>query len=142
MKEKLKVYTDSSTVGDVAAATTIIVTDTQYIGMFTDTYEVASATEGELLSVLQSIKFLREHDLTDRQISIYCDCMSVVNQLKEILCKQEIPEDIKYRKRWVELFDLCSGLDVTAHHVRGHQESHNFNKVCDKLSNSVVQRWR
>lgn len=142
MQEVLKIYTDSSTVDESSAATSIYVTDTRYIGMITHVYEVASATEAELLSVLQAMRYFWEEELPYKEIDIYCDCKSIVEQLRDILLTDRIPEDIKYRDKWVELFDLCKGLDINAHHVKGHQEVHNLNKVCDKLSHSVVQKLR
>lgn len=138
-----KIYSDSSTVKGISVATSLFLTDTLFRNILTHTYEdVESPTEGELLSILQSIKYIREEYPEEKNIELYCDCISVVAQYTNILETGIIPADIKYRKRWEELLEYSKGLNIEAKHIQAHQESHNPNKICDRVSYTILQKLR
>lgn len=139
----IKAFSDSSTVDNKSAATSIFLTNTQYLGIITDVYtNVESATEGELIAVIQSLKHIKENYPEEVNVVLYCDCISIVSQCRTIIRDKAIPANVKYRKRWEEFLSLIDGLNIRIRHIHAHQESHNSNKVCDKLSNVVAQRMR
>ena len=138
-----KIYSDSSTIDNMSVATSLFLTESLFLNMITRVYDkVESPTEGELLSIVQSIRYMREEYPEEKSIELYCDCISVVDQYTNILKTGVIPDDIKYRKRWIDLLEYSKGLNITAKHIQAHQETHNPNKICDRVSYTVLQRLR
>lgn len=137
----LKVYTDCSTINSSAAATSIYLTNTEYVDMFTDTYEnVKSTTEGELLAIIQSVRYVVDNMPDVTELDVHSDCISVINVCDYIIKNARLPKNIKYRQRYQEFLECSKKIKIHLHHVRAHQNSHNVNKACDKISLSVVQR--
>lgn len=138
-----KIYSDSSTIDNMSVATSLFLTESLFLNMITRVYDkVESPTEGELLSIVQSIRYMREEYPEEKNIELYCDCVSVVDQYTNILKTGVIPDDIKYRKRWIDLLEYSKGLNITAKHIQAHQETHNPNKICDRVSYTILQRLR
>lgn len=138
-----KIYSDSSTIDNMSVATSLFLTESLFLNMITRVYDkVESPTEGELLSIVQSIRYMCEEYPEEKNIELYCDCISVVDQYTNILKTGVIPDDIKYRKRWIDLLEYSKGLNITAKHIQAHQETHNPNKICDRVSYTILQRLR
>ena len=131
----LLAYCDASTKGKRAVATTLIMTETTFITCFSVTYEdVDSSTHAELLSVLQTVRYIREKCSNARRIVLFNDNLSVVLQFINALANWDVPPGVNNPEIFEKLLEYSKGMSISVQHIHGHQHTHNPNKVCDTLS--------
>lgn len=135
----LLAYSDASVIGDACAATTLIVTEDAFVTCFTKKYtNVSSSTEAELLGVLQTMEYIGEHCKQADKVVMLMDNRSVAMKYIRILSAWSVPQRIGFRDKYVRLLELSKNFNVNIQHIRGHQHTHNPNKVCDILSKVCI----
>ena len=131
----LLAYCDASTKGGKAVATTLILTEKVFITCFSKTYDnVESSTHAELLSVLQTVQYVRESCPNAHRVVLFNDNLSVVTQFISALSSWSVPPNVNNPEIFEQLLKYSRGLSLSVQHIHGHQHTHNPNKVCDILS--------
>ena len=151
----IRCYSDSGTlvnsVGATSIATSLFLTDTTYLGMITNVYRnTQGTTDGELRGIWQSLEYVTINYPDEEDIEIVTDCESLVKKFNSLLkgapintvLEDSVPKGIKYYKTWKDIMKMCEGKKVTVYHVKGHQESHNPNKVCDLISTFMLNKMK
>ena len=139
MTRVLYAYSDASVKGSKAAATTLIVDDTKFIACFTNNLpDNTKSTEAELRGVVQTMYYISENCSTDRDIVIVTDNKAIAIKYITLLKTQEVSGNSMYRSLYEELLKYSKGFHINVQNIRGHQQSHNPNKVCDVLSRVAV----
>lgn len=132
---KLYIYSDGSTHANKGFATSILFTDTTYIGMAIRDYTVRIPSETEFHGVIQAMCLFQGRISKYKNIDIYTDDESIVVQFNKIKkSRYHVPINISCRTMWLEFIKLCRGHTVNMYFIKGHQIKSNPNKVCDKLS--------
>lgn len=132
----IDVYTDASVSKGKAAATCFVLTPNAYLGCRTFEYDnINSGIHGELVGLRDGIKYALEvvKDSTE-PITVYCDSSSAINLIKDKCAKSHTFKEIV-----TDINSLCDGHTVHFMLIKGHQVSHNPNKVVDLISNSVLR---
>ena len=128
-------YSDASTRGDSGAATTLILTDSEFVTCFTNVYEgVSSSTEAELLGVVQTMQYINQHCSPNSKVVLLTDSKAIAVKYIKILSNWVVPKNTDFYSYYVKLLQYSTGFNVSVQHIRGHQHTHNPNKVCDILS--------
>lgn len=140
-------YSDSGTFighsGTISVATSLFLTESTYIDTLTKVYrDVESTTEGELLGICQSLEYLTTKYPNEIDIEVITDSETLANRYLQYLAGKKPKKSIKYFERWRRLMELSKDKNITVSHIRGHQDEHNPNKVCDMLSANLLQRMR
>lgn len=128
-------YSDASTRDDSCAATSLILTDDKYVTCFTNVYEhVSSSMEAELLGVVQTMQYISQHCPASSKVVLLTDSKAIAVQYIRILSTWKVREGCDFYEYYTKLLQYSAGFNVNVQHIRGHQHTHNPNKVCDILS--------
>jgi ribonuclease HI len=127
------IYSDGSTYRNAGLACSIILTETHYLGLVIQKYEVDTAAETELLSILQSLEYIdqRREKLTADAILVCTDAEYLVLVYDKIMECGYIPKKTKYRSTWIKIVTICKKHNISFIHMASHQKEHNPNKACD-----------
>ena len=137
-KEKIFVYSDASTENGVGTAVSIILTDTEYLGMKGTKYSVDGPSATEICGVIQALEMIqKDSSLKTRSILVYTDLESTPDTYLKLLSGEETLETVTYPNLWRQLLDLAKDLDITIEHMNGHQLGTNPNVVCDVVAGII-----
>lgn len=129
----IRVFTDAAVAKDTAVVSAIVLTDTDYLGFETRCYkDVSNSCLGELYGVLTGLQLL-PRDCKEK-IIIYTDSNQTVHLLSDNTKCLEPSQSVVD-----EIHELMYGLDIDIVHFKGHQQSHNPNKVVDLTSKKVLR---
>lgn len=126
-------YSDASVINKSAAATTLIIDDNSFITCFTNTYENVNSTEAEFLGVLQTMAYISEN-CTDKKVVLLTDNKTVVLRCISALSNWKVADGSLYEDYLKQFLKMCKSFSVSVQNIRGHQQSHNPNKICDIIS--------
>ena len=113
----------------------MITTDTHFITCFENEYnEVESSIHAELLGVVQAMKYVSAHYPKGTQIAVFTDSRTVALKYIQILAAKSVAKNSLYFREYDSLLKLSEGYIINVQHIRGHQDTHNPNKVCDILA--------
>ncbi len=130
----IEVYTDVSVRNGNAVATCFILTSTHFIGSRTFEYKnVCSTLQGELLGLLDAIRFLKKVTVVKEPIRMFCDSEDALKQVNG--CSKSPT----FKSLVASIHSECENVDVEFKYVKGHQRNHNPNKVVDLVSKSVLR---
>ena len=128
-------YSDASVKGNIGVATTFIVTEDTFITCFSKTYgNVSSSVEVELLGVVQTMEYIYEHCKHERMVVLLMDNKSIAVRYIKMLSNWRVPKVTDFRAHYENLLEMSKGFVINIQHIRGHQHTHNPNKICDVLS--------
>ena len=120
------IYTDTSLQNNIATCTSLILSDTNFIGLVTETYEgICGSIHGELLAILQGIERVNP---TTESIQVYTDSIEAIDHING--------------KVYVDkLIDIVNKINtfttVQIFYTKGHAEAHTPNKVVDILARRI-----
>lgn len=118
-----------------AAATTFICTEDTFITCFTKVYnDIESSVHAELLGVHQTMKYISENCKGIDKVVLATDSRTVAVKYISILANWIVPSTHEYYAEYKDLLNFSKDFNVNVQHVRGHQYTHNPNKICDVLS--------
>lgn len=136
----LLAYCDASYKNNKAIATTLITTEDTFVTCFSKPYtDVSSSVKAELLGVLQTIEYIYNGGFKDKQVVLFTDSRTIALKYISILAKWEVPENEKEAEIYKKLLFYSSTFNINVQHIRGHQHTHNPNKVCDILSKAYCE---
>ena len=133
----LLAYCDASytTSTKTAVATTFICTEDTFINCFTNVYKgIDHSVHAELLGVHQTMKYISENCKSGSKVVLATDSRTVLLKYISILANWIVPANSDYYKEYSDLLRFSKDFNVNVQHVRGHQYTHNPNKICDILS--------
>lgn len=131
----LLAYCDASFKDNKAVATTLITTEDTFITCFSKTYtDVSSSVKAELLGVLQTMEYINNNCTKEKQVALFTDSRTIAVKYISMLSKWEVPPNEKEYEIYKKLLQYSASFNVNIQHIRGHQHTHNPNKVCDILS--------
>lgn len=137
----LYAYSDATVKGTSGVATTILMTEDTFINCFSRYYEgVSSSVEIELLGVVQTMDYIAHECPDESRIVLFMDNKSIAVKYIRALATWSIPNDHDHKPLYEKLLKFSEGFNVNIQHIRGHQHTHNPNKVCDILSK--VNLWQ
>lgn len=132
------VYSDGCRKGNRCSATSIILNDTDYLGLTTKRYDCHSSGEAELHGLYQGIQQIKRCKLDkDNKIIAKVDHESVVilyNKMKDA----GIRDDVAYKEMWEKILDITKDINIDIKHIKGHQSDANCNKTCDIMSSMLL----
>lgn len=132
-------YSDASVKGSIGAATTLIMTEDTFVTCFTKRYDkVSSSTEAELLGVVQTMSYISSNCKDEDKVVLLMDNKSIAVKYIRILSTWTVPRNMEFRDKYIKLLDMSRDFNVNVQHIRGHQHTHNPNKVCDILSKICI----
>ena len=125
----ISIYTDTSLVNNIATCTSLILSDTNFIGLVTKSYSnVYGSIHGELLAVLQGLRRLNDHT-TD--IIIYTDSREAIEHITGKVYSLKLNHIIT---------EINTFSNVQYQYVKGHADEHSPNKVVDILARKVASQ--
>lgn len=128
-------YSDASVKGSKGAATTLILTEDTFITCFTKRYDkVSSSTEAELLGVVQTMEYISTYCKKEDKVVLLMDNKSIAVRYIKVLSTWSVPNRVEFKECYEKLLSMSKDFNVNVQHIRGHQHTHNPNKVCDILS--------
>ena len=128
-------YSDATTKASTAVATTLLLTEDTFVACFSKRYEnVSSSVEAELLGVVQTMEYLAQECSDESRIVLLMDNKSIIVKYIRILSQWAVPENQDFKPLYERLLACSKGFNINIQHIRGHQHTHNPNKVCDILS--------
>lgn len=132
-------YSDASVKGKKCAAATLVMTEDTFIACFTKRYtNVSSSTEAELLGVIQTMEYVNANCSKEDSIVLLMDNKSVALRFIRMLSTKRVPNKIEFKDKYDYLLKLSTDFNISIQHIRGHQYTHNPNKVCDILSKICI----
>lgn len=132
----IEVYTDASVARGAAMVTCFIITSDQFIGANTTKYtNIGSSLQAEFLGIRDGIRYVSDRKKSD-DIVVYCDSQSAIDLIQR---RDDTGVDVPFANVVDEILTLCSGRNVSFILIKGHQLSHNPNKVVDLMSNSLLR---
>ena len=135
----VRIFTDASVANGKGVSTCFILTDTNFLGYNTFTYEsVRTSVEGELLGILNAIKYYNTLNCEDSEIIIYCDSIHAINLVADFEAGLTSTQIRIYNKILRELVEAKQMYPISLELIQGHQTTHNPNKVVDLISNSTL----
>lgn len=128
-------YSDASVKGSTGAATTLIITEDTFVTCFTKKYtNVSSSTEAELLGVVQTMEYISTHCKKEDKVVLFMDNKSIAIKYIKALSTWNVSNKVEFKECYERLLDMSRDFNINVQHIRGHQHTHNPNKVCDILS--------
>ena len=135
----IKIFTDASVAHGKGVSTCFILTDYNYLGYNTFTYEnVKTSVEGELLGILNAIRYFDTLGYND-EVVIYCDSIHAITLIQNMEAGQTNSQINLYKKILRELVGLKRKYSMSIELIQGHQTTHNPNKIVDLVSNSTLR---
>lgn len=133
-------YSDASMKDNKVVATSLILSDSHFIDCFTKEYDnISTSTEAELRGVIQTVQYIKKHCNKEHQVVIITDNKAVALKYINILSNWVVPKNSANYESYKQLLELSEGFKVNVQNIRGHQESHNPNKVCDIMSKVYME---
>lgn len=135
------VYTDASYKCSMCTFTCLVLTDDTFKGIKTGVrYGVLNSDVAELYGVLDCIKYIKQLGIVNNEITLICDCQSVIERFIKLLSVGELWESLKNQDVWTQLLEESVDLKIHPRFIPSHQREHNPNKVCDFTSNHALRR--
>lgn len=133
----VEVYTDASVAKGSAVVSCFMVTSDQFIGAETTHYDnVDSSLQAELYGIRDGVKYVvKKPELND--IVVYCDSQSALDLVQQ-RC-DNVEGSTLFKNIVDEILTLSQGKNISFILIKGHQLSHNPNKVVDLMSNSLLR---
>lgn len=133
----INIYTDASYVDNKAVTVGLILSDKAFIGCVINEQEnVISTLQAELISIRDSLRYLNKNKLSD-ETTLYCDSMQAVD-----ICNEKQEPLSKYKKITQDIINIKCKYNVNIKYIKGHQYSHNSNKIVDLLGKSILAEMR
>lgn len=131
------IYTDASVYKKIAVTTCFVLTADNFLGCKSFVHEdVTSTLQAELYGIRDGLEYVISSGKDKEPITVYCDSYPAVDLMK---CKSIDLLPTQFRDLVQDTLKLCNGRNVNFMLIKGHQESHNPNKVVDLISNSVLR---
>lgn len=136
----LSIYTDASVKNNKAVATCFILSSKLFIGHNVFEFNnIGTSTLGEILGAINSIKYAVSIADESEPIQLFSDSFAMRNLLKYDLDTTTYDQALMYKEELKELKSLLEKHNINLRLIKGHQASHNPNKVVDLISNSVLR---
>lgn len=131
-----EIYTDASVSNGNAVSTCLVISPDAFLGYTVNQYtDITSSLHGELLGILDGIRYAKKTVLKpDDKAVLYSDSNSAVSLLNSKKTNSAVGADIIQ-----DIYAECSNYNITFEVVKGHQSSHNPNKIVDLTSNTVLR---
>lgn len=131
-----EIYTDASVSNGNAVSTCLVISPDAFIGYTVNRYTgISSSLHGELLGILDGIRYAKKAVLKPEDKTVlYSDSNSAVSLLNSKKYSNAVDTSILQA-----IYDECADYDITFEVVKGHQSSHNPNKIVDLTSNTVLR---
>lgn len=135
MTEKIKIYTDGSSLGNPGPGgySAIILEDKNKIELKGGAMHTTN-NRMEMQAMIEALKWTQTQKKTAK-IELYSDSMLLLNSLKH---------NWKNRKNldlWKELKMLLNGINIDFHWVKGHHTD-KFNNLCDKVAREQAFKYQ
>lgn len=128
----LTAYSDVSVCDGGVAGTAILVSDDMLIDYALERfYGVTNSGRGELLALLLAVRLVDSNFDTPQNVTIYCDCESVVNKYKTCSRTGHVPNRWAFKSDWYRLMEIARKHNITVAHVKAHENERSLNVVCD-----------
>ena len=132
----IEVYTDASVSNGKAVTSCIVLDPKTFIGYNVKHFSnVSSSLQGELLGIREALKYVVNHTEPASDIIIYCDS----NAALELVNLNDDTKPVRFTKIITDIRKYKSIVNVKFQLIKGHQSTHNPNKVVDLISNSVLR---
>ncbi len=129
----IDVYTDVSVRKGKAIATCFVISPLNFLGCRTFEYTgVCSALQGELLGIRDGLNYVLNELIIDDAVTVHCDSISAVEQVNGTSPLKQ------FQKITKSIHSMCADKEVCFEYIKGHQATHNPNKIVDLISNSVL----
>lgn len=136
----VKIYTDASVAKGNAVSTCFVLTDTNFLGYNTFSYEgVETSVEGELLGVLNAAKYYQSLNVADTDVIIFCDSINAINLISNLEAGETTKQTWRYKSLLESIVEFKQAIGFNLQLIEGHQMSHNPNKIVDLFSNSMLR---
>lgn len=136
----VKIYTDASVAKGNAVSTCFVLTDTNFLGYNTFSYEsVETSVEGELLGILNAAKYYQSLSVEDTDVVIFCDSINAINLIGSVELGDATKQTWRYQDLLESIIQLKQSIGFSLQLIEGHQMSHNPNKIVDLFSNSMLR---
>lgn len=131
-----EIYTDASVSNGNAVSTCLVISPDAFIGYTVNKYtNISSSLHGELLGILDGIRYAKAAVLKPEDAAIlYSDSNSAVSLLNSKKYSNAVDPNILK-----SIYEECTNYNITFEVVKGHQSSHNPNKIVDLTSNTVLR---
>ena len=128
-------YSDASVKNNLGVATTFIVTEDTFVTCFSKAYpNVSSSVEVELLGVVQTMEYIYMNCKDEHYVVLLMDNKSIAVRYIKMLSNWKISKNVEFYDKYSKLLEMSKGFNINIQHIRGHQHTHNPNKICDVLS--------
>ena len=122
----IKIYTDTSLNKNTATCTSLILSETNFIGLVTNEYkDVYGSIHGELLAILQGLKRLEG---CAEPIEVYTDSKEAIAHINRSITSNKLQDLIG---------EINQYKNVAYKYIKGHTIEHSPNKVVDIISRRV-----
>lgn len=134
----VEIFTDATTSGGIAISCCIVMEDNKFIGQRVIRHKSDTSVCSEVLGAISALEYAKTKVTIDNAI-LYCDSSAVIDLLSYNVDKSRNGQVAKYREHLKQLKKLRDehGVQITLY--RGHQTTHNPNKVVDLVCNSVLR---
>ena len=128
----IEIYTDTSVAKGTAITTCLLLSSDLFLGMDTNTYKnIETSLHGELLAMRDGLSYLKSTGKSG-DVILHSDSATAIN-----LVTSKSPN--KFKGLIQEIKSLEIGSSVKYKLIRGHQITHNPNKVVDLVCNTVLR---
>lgn len=136
----VEIFTDASTSvsAGIAISCCLVMEDNKFIGQRVTNHKSHTSVFGEVLGAISALEYAQSKISIDDAI-LYCDSSAVIDLLQQDLDKSVDRQVDLYRPYLIRLRSLLDEHGVKIALYRGHQDTHNPNKVVDLVCNSVLR---
>ena len=132
----IEVYTDASVSQGKAVVTCLVLDPTSFIGCnVVDYSNVTSSLHGELLGIRDALTYTLDHTEPANEIIIYCDS----NAALDLVNLDDNVKIERFSNLIKDIRKLKKNKKIKFQLIKGHQSTHNPNKVVDLISNSILR---
>lgn len=139
---KIYMYSDGCKKNASSSAATIMLTDTQFLGVVETRIRSNSSGKAELIGLCQGLQYLdrRLGIISNQQtteIIARVDHESIVNIYNRLLTNPDTT-GLAFSNIWDKIMLLVKGKNITIEHIKGHQIEYNPNKTCDIIASMLL----
>lgn len=142
---RIDAYCDAShdRVTGMAIACSVLLSDTEYLGMMLKAYsKVSNSSVAELHGIIQTLEYIHKLDVAVGGIHLHCDSLSVVDKYIQILKDGTINSRSKHYNLWCKLAQLSEGYNIYPQYQAGHDIKLTAIHVCDVSARAALRGER
>lgn len=128
----IQAYSDTALSDNHATCTSFILTDTNYLGCFTNIYDrVKGSIHGELLGIKQSLDYIKTLNIDDKDVVIFTDSNEAIMHIKQQTKSKHFVSLIEDINTYNTMYN------ISFQYIKGHAIEHSPNKIVDLIAKSV-----